>query len=1102
VSRLTELAVSKRSVALLLAIALFIAGISAWGSLKQELLPDIELPIITVVAADPGAGASDVADQVAKPIERAISGIPRLERVQSTSANSIAIVVAQFSYGTNVKDTKAAIAQNVAALKLPQNVTPQVSSLDINASPVLIASISGSGPDGLAAAAKVAATEVVPDLQGLDGVASVDLAGGLTGRLMVTLDPTKMAASGVSIDQVQGALTANNLTLPAGQLSTGINRIPVSTSGSFTTIDQVRGLVVAVKAASPGAGSGSAAGGGGSVPALTSGGFTTVEGILRLIAAAKAANPGASSPAPATSIRIHISDIGSVDVAQVATTGYARTDGEASLTITVSKNANANTVEVADAVQAKLAEIGAKHPELKVITVSDLSTFIKESRDGLLREGGLGALFAVLTIFLFLFSLRSTLVAAVSIPLSVLTALVVMQVTGITLNIMTLGGLAVAVGRVVDDAIVVLENIYRHRAMGEDRLTAVLSGPREVASAITSSTLTTVAVFLPIGFVGGIVSEFFLPFALTVTFALVASLVCALTIIPILAYLFIDRVKLAVDETGEPKNSLWVRAYTPTIRFVLRDRRTKLGVLVVATVLFLGSVSLAGQLPTQFISTGSEKVLQVSIVPPAGAATEAVLATATKAESILRADPKVELVQTTVPGEGDTGASTLSAAFSGRPANSAKMVVRLASDVDLDAYSTKIGTDLAPLKTNGFDIAVGQAGGFSSNSLSIIVSAPDSAAVAAAADAVVGALRASPELSNVKSDLAKATPQIDIRVDPNKAIDANLTAAQVAGQVRSALVGSLVTRVQLADGGPIDLYVRLDPARVTSVDALKALPVGTGAKVALSSIADVAEVATQGSITRIDQAPSASITADIMSKDTGGVSRSAQVAVDSLKAAGSIPTGVDVRFSGVTQQQGQAFGGLFNSMAIAVLLVYVMMVLAFNSLITPFVIMFSLPLAAIGVFPALLLSGRAIGISALIGILMLIGIVVTNAIVLLDLVERLRRQGMSTTDALIEGGKTRVRPILMTAIATILALIPLAAGFNQGSIIAAELGTVVIGGLFSSTFLTLIVVPVVYSLIDGGKDMLGRRRGQPLPEPVPADGAATRAATIGPAAPA
>ncbi len=1054
-SRLTELAVSKRSVALLLAVALFIGGISAWGNLKQELLPDIALPIITVVASDPGAGASDVADQVSKPIERAISGVAGLQMVQSTSANSIALVVAEFSYGTDVKATQAAIAQNVAALKLPQAVTPQVTALDINASPVIIASISGSGPNGLATAAQVAAAEVVPALQGLDGVASVDLAGGLASRLVVTLDPTKMAAAGISIDQVEGVLSANNLTLPAGQLSDGSSRIPVSTSGSLTTVGQISGLVVGQLRVSPAAAGASPAPGAAGVPA--------------------------TAPASAAPTMIHISDIGTVALAQVPTTGYARTNGQPSLTITVSKNANANTVDVADAVTAKLADVGASHPDLKILTVTDLSSFIKQSRDGLLHEGGLGALFAVITIFLFLFSLRSTLVAAVSIPLSVLTALVVMQVTGITLNIMTLGGLAVAVGRVVDDAIVVLENIYRHRAMGEDRLTAVLQGPREVAGAITSSTLTTVAVFLPIGFVGGIVSQFFLPFALTVTFALLASLVCALTIVPILAYLFIDRVRLAVDETGEPKNSLWVRAYTPTIRFVLRDRRTKLGVLALATILFAGSVSLATHLPTEFISTGSDKVLQVSIVPPAGAATEAVLAKATQAETILRADPKVQLVQTTVPGEGDTGTSTLSAAFSGEPANSARMVVRLASDVNLDTYTTKVATELAALKVDGFDVVVNQSGGFSSNNLSIIVSAADPAAVATATDAVVTALQASPDLANVKSDLVKATPQIDITVDPNRAFAAGLTAAQVAAQVRSALVGSLVTRVSLADGGPVDLYVQLDPARVTSVDALKALPVGTVNKVALGSVAEVAQVATQGSITRINQAPSASITADITSKDTGGASRAAQNVVDSLTASGAIPAGVNVTFSGVTQQQGQAFGGLFNSMAIAMLLVYVMMVLAFNSLVTPFVIMFSLPLAAIGVFPALLLSGRAIGISALIGILMLIGIVVTNAIVLLDLVERLRRQGMPTTEALVEGGKTRVRPILMTAIATILALIPLAAGLNQGSIIAAELGTVVIGGLFSSTFLTLIVVPVVYSLVDGGKTTLGRRRAPAEP---------------------
>ena len=268
---------------------------------------------------------------------------------------------------------------------------------------------------------------------------------------------------------------------------------------------------------------------------------------------------------------------------------------------------------------AKLNELGAQHSDAVTVTVvTDLSNFIKESRDGLLREGGTGALFAVLTIFLFLFSIRATLVAAVSIPLSLLTALVVMQATGVTINIMTLGGLAVAVGRVVDDAIVVLENIYRHRALGEDRLTASIQGPKEVAGAITAATITTVGVFLPLGFVGGLVSQFFLPFALTVTFALLASLICALTVVPVLAYLLIRDVKSNVDEDGEPRNSFWIKAYTPTIKLALRSRATKLGVVGVAIVLFMITAALAPLLPTAFINAGSENILQVTIAPPAG----------------------------------------------------------------------------------------------------------------------------------------------------------------------------------------------------------------------------------------------------------------------------------------------------------------------------------------------------------------------------------------------------------------------------------------------------------------------------------------------------
>ena len=1101
-SRLTELSVAKRSVTLLLAVGLFIAGVSAWGSLKQELLPDIDFPVITVIAPYPGVGAADVANQVTKPIERSVASVPRLTALSSSSANSIAIVVAQFEFGTDIKEARSTIEQNLQLSGLPNSVTPKVSALNINASPVIIASVAGTSQDGLDAATEVARTEIVPALQGIDGVATVDLTGGLQPEVVITLDPAKLAATGISVAQINGILAANNLTLPSGQIKSPQQNVPVSTIGSLTSIGQIENLVVGVKV--PGASQPVAPGAPGQAPGTGAApGAGAVPGAQPTQPGAQPTQPVAPTQ-PIAPTPILLRDIATVVQAGVPTTGFARTDGVPSLTLTVTKTSNANTVEVADAVTAKLNEIGAANTDVvSVKVISDLSTFIKESRDGLVREGGLGALFAILTIFLFLFSIRATLVAAVSIPLSVFTALVIMQITGITINVMTLGGLAVAVGRVVDDAIVVLENIYRHRALGDNRLTASLKGPREVAGAITAATLTTVAVFLPLGLVGGIVSELFLPFALTVTFALLASLVVALTVVPVLAYLFIGKVKLNVDEDGEPKNSFWIRAYTPTILLALRGRATKWGVMAIATILFVVSMAIVPLLPTQFINAGSEKLLQVTVAPPAGTSSAAVLARAIEAETILLADPEVELVQTSVPGEGGTSFGTITAALSGRPANSATLTVRLSDNVDLTTYAQKLSADLAPVKTDGFDVAVAQTAGFTTNGLSIVISGEDPAAVAAATDEVMLALADNTDLLNLKTDLSKGTPEVQAVVDPNKAIGVGLTAAQVAGEVRTALVGQEATKAQVDPAqDPLPVFVQVDPTQVNSVETLRALPVGTAATVPLGSIAAVDQVDAQGSITRVDQAPAATVSAEIASNDTGAVSKEVQQEIDGLVAAGKIPSGVNVKLAGVTQQQNEAFGNLFLSMGVAILLVYVMMVLTFNSLITPFIILFSLPLATIGAFPALYITGKPIGVSALIGFLMLIGIVVTNAIVLLDLVERLRAEGHSTKDALIEGGRTRVRPILMTAIATILALIPLAAGLSKGSIIAAELGTVVIGGLFSSTFLTLLVIPVLYSLVDGGKSGLARRfrRDEAAEVAAPATSASVSAFTSQPRA--
>jgi HAE1 family hydrophobic/amphiphilic exporter-1 len=1020
VYRLTELAVRRASVTFLLAAAVFVAGALSWGSLKSELLPDIDFPIVTVITPYSGAGTTDVAEQVTKPVERTLSGVARVTSLRSTSAAGLSIVVADFSYGTDIKATVADIEASLRSSGLPFGVSPLVTTLNINAFPILSFTVQGSAPTEVGALVR---DEVVPELAGIPGVASVDTTGGDLERVEVTLDPLKLAAYGISVQQVSGVLQANDLTSPSGTIVNGDATLPVTTSHRFRTIDEIRDLIVGFEQVPPQAGSG-------------------------------------AQPAPKP---IAIGDLGTVEFTRDPAAGTSRTDGTPSVALSVVKSSDANTVDVTKAVEARMADLAGRL-DLTVVYAFRSADFIEQSIEGLVREGGLGAAFAVFIIFMFLLNVRSTLVAAMSIPLSVMAALLLMLVGGVSLNIMTLGGLAVAVGRVVDDAIVVLENIFRHhRANREPIRQAVIEGTREVAVAITSSTITTVAVFLPIGFVGGLVTQFFLPFSLTVTFALLASLAVALTVVPVLAYFLVPRVKHAPGAGEVGAKDTWVqRIYTPLLRLALRFRWLT---LAVAAGLFAVSVALVPLIPTAFLNAGSDQILAVIVAPPAGTTAAATLARAIEAEKLLEADPTVITYHTSVAGEGDTGFSTVQASFFGRSASSATILVTLADTVDLDQATRDLLAKLAPIDRDGYSVSVGQitSGG---GGLQVVVSSDDAAALHAATDAITAAVEGVPDIVNVSNDLAEETPELQIRVDPNKAIALGLTTDQVSRLVRGVLAGQTAIRAVLEDrSGTTPVFVRVDPAALTDSAAILPLLRGT---------ATIETVQAQATITRVDQKPSATISGDILAKDTGGTSAAVQKAIDAL----GLPSSVNVELTGITAQMTEGFSSLIFAMLISIGVVYIVMVIVFGSLLDPFIILFSLPLATIGAFAGLLLTGRALGISALIGMLMLIGILVTNAIVFIDLVEQLRRKGHSIEHALVHAGRTRVRPILMTALATILALIPLALGLNQGSIIAAELGTVVIGGLFTSTLLTLVVVPVVYSLVHGGRARVARAIGR------------------------
>lgn len=787
--------------------------------------------------------------------------------------------------------------------------------------------------------------------------------------------------------------------------------------------------------------------------------------------AQKLNNPDAagSSGVP-EALLIRLKDVGTVEVGAIGGSTVTRTNGQASLGLEISKDTTGNTVEIVEAVEAEFAKFN--NGDLKIQIVSEQATPINQAVSAVLTEGAIGAVVAIVVIFLFLRSLRTTLVTAVSIPLSIMVALILMRLQGFSLNVMTLGGLTVAVGRVVDDSIVVLENIYRYLNKGANRREAVIEGTKEVAGAITSSTLTTVCVFLPLGLVGGIVSKFFLPFALTVTYALLASLIVAITIVPLLAFLFIRQTK------EEPENTWMQRAYTPALTWALRNRAWT---LVIAFALLLGSFGFVNFLKFTFLPDSSEKLISIQVFTPAGTDLDSTVAKADEIEKLLlpqRDAGKVRDIQTVIGSAGGANRNRDQSGGASAP-NSARFSLTINNDnvTDPTAFAKELEAQikgLAGLDSVAAEV-ISQGGGPGNAGLDITLVSSDITKLREANDkimAAIGGNKASDrfDIANVKSGLAEVKPELEVAVDPKKAIGSGTSTAQIALQIRALLTGENAGTVQLAGTDkPLDIYVQVDPAALDA-EKLKALEVGTINPVPLSEVATISEVPGASSIVRINGDRATSISGQFTSDDTF----STQAAVEAeIRDNIGLPEGVIIQAGAQAQSQTDTFNDMFLALGVAVILVYLVMVLSFGSLMNPLIILFSLPLAIIGVLTSLFITGKPLGITTMIGVLLLIGIVVTNAIVLIELVEQYREDGKPVYESLVQAARVRLRPILMTAIATMVALLPLALGLKEGGFIGADLGIAVIGGLFTSTFLTLLVVPVVYSLVESLKRRFG-----------------------------
>jgi HAE1 family hydrophobic/amphiphilic exporter-1 len=1042
---LSVFSLRNRALIALVTIVVGLFGGIALTTLKQELIPSVAFPQVIVITQYPGAAPEIVEQDVSTPIETAVQGIPGLDGSNATSSTGFSIVSASFAFGTDLVRTEQRVQLAINRLDLPADVEPRVLTGSIDDFPILqVAVTSDLTPGELEAALE---SQAVTELTDLEGVREVSIQGAIGERVTITPDKEELFARGLTTADITDALDAYGVLLPAGIITEDGFELPVISGVRITTADELAAL-----------------------PLLSA----EVEGTS-------------------------IADVATVEVENDPITGYSRVNGEPALTLAITKTPAGNTVEVSRAVQAALPVIAdAIGSGTEFTVVFDQAPFIEKSIEALATEGLLGLLFAVIVILVFLLSVRSTIITAISIPTSVLLTFIGMQVSGYTLNILTLGAITIAVGRVVDDSIVVVENIKRHLALGEEKTQAILIGVKEVAGAITAATATTIAVFLPVALVGDITGELFRPFALTTAIALAASLFVSLTIVPVLSYWFLrapgqkkarrgrrsageDAMATAAvagtvpaDAEAAPARPLSLeeesarptilqRGYLPVIRWTLKR---PVATLMLAVLVLGGTGVLATGLQTNFIGNSGQNTLTVAQTLPNGTSLDELDAAATVVEEELLAIDGITTVQASI----GSGTGTLAAIFGG-----SDITFSLTTDesFDQEELQQEVRDALDGLTDVGeLSVRTQQGPAFGGNGIEIDLTATSRDDLESATAELLDAVRDLDVTAEATSNLSDTQPYLAIQVDRERAAELGLSEIAVGGIVTAAMFPASVGSVVI-DDRTLSIFLR-DTDAPTTVDELRAfsIPTALGPQ-PLEELATIEQVDGPASITTVRGVRSATITVTPSVQNIGAATVAVQEAVD----AAELPDGVQASLGGVASQQSEAFSQLGLALLAAILIVYVIMVATFKSLRQPLLLLISVPFAATGAIALQLIADIPLGVPSLIGVLMLVGIVVTNAIMLIDLVNQYRERGLSVYAALVEGSSRRLRPILMTAAATIFALLPLGIGITgSGGFISQPLAIVVIGGLISSTLLTLVVLPALYYVVEGRKERKGERR--------------------------
>lgn len=1067
-----------------LTVVVAAAGAYAGLTMKQETIPNINVPFLNITAVDPGAAPETVMNELTVPLEQMLRNVDGVKNVTSSSMENAASVAVEFDYGANLDEATAQIREGLNRITLPDGVErPQITRFSLNSFPVIsLSATAEEGGDDLEKLSRVAQEQVVPELEKISGIASVQLSGQYVREVQLKFDQKKMAELGLTQETVQNIVNASAVRAPLGLFTLDDSQSAVVVDGGVTTLDNLKALEIPVTPASaqPGGAAGSAGASGGaqgqtpSAPntgaegaGSASGPNAALEGEAQQGAGAAAAGEsganaalegeaqqGAAAAAAAGLPTVKLSEIAQIDVVG-SSESVSRTNGRESIGIQIVKTNDANTVDVVNAVKDRIADLESQYSGLNLTVMLDQGKPIEDSVRTMLEKAAFGALFAVLIILLFLRDIRSTIISILSIPLSLLIALLLLKQMGVTLNMMTLGAMTVAIGRVVDDSIVVIENIYRRMTLSTEKLRGrqlISAATREMFLPIMSSTIVTLAVFVPLAFVSGMVGELFMPFALTMVFALLASLLIAITLVPMLAHtLFRGGIK---KKQSHDKPGRMAEGYKRILNWSLSH---KLITFLIAVVLLIGSLFTLPYVGTSFLPSQEDKTFTFTYAPEAGATDEQAQERMLEAEKYVRELPNLTNMQYSIGGANPLGFGT---------SKSALFYTEFESDTpNFDQMKEDLIEGLKKRIPKGewSQMNIGGGGGLGGSQLSVNIYGDSTDELKPVADKVLKMIQDDSNFEKAKSNLEEGYAQYTLVADQQKLSSYGLTAGQIAMTLAPVTQRPVLTKVDI-DGQKYNVYIEADTKTFKTLSDIEKTELTSplGVKIPISEVVEVQDGISPETITRSDGKTVAQLSADIVASDVGGASTALENKIKEM----DLPDGITVEFGGVTEQINDTFSQLGLAMLAAIAIVYFVLVVTFGGGLAPFAILFSLPFIVIGALIGLLIGGETLNVSALMGVLMLIGIVVTNAIVLIDRVIHKEREGLSTREALLEAGSTRLRPILMTALATIGALIPLVAGWEGGAgIISKGLGITVIGGLISSTLLTLVIVPVVYEFL-------------------------------------